>query len=113
MGIGAPERKQALGTVSRQYLGDLAFGRTVSVEWFKRDRYQRILGKVLVDGRDMNLEQIGAGLAWHYGQYERDRQSADRTLYAQAEEFARQRNIGLWRDPAPIPPWDFRRSRRK
>lgn len=44
-GIDAPERKQAFGTASRQHLADLVFGRVVTVEWYKRDRYQRILGK--------------------------------------------------------------------
>ena len=68
-GIDAPERKQAFGTVSRQHLANLVFGRAVMVEWYKRDRYQRILGKVLVDGQDANLEQIRAGLAWHYKQF--------------------------------------------
>jgi endonuclease YncB( thermonuclease family) len=66
VGIDAPERKQPFGTVSRQHLAGLVFGKTVAMRWQKRDRYQRILGKVLVDGQDVNLEQIKAGLAWHY-----------------------------------------------
>ena len=88
----------------------LVFGKAVTVEWYKRDRYQRILGKVLVDGQDANLEQIRAGLAWHYKQYGKDQQPVDRRLYAEAEEAARLKGVGLWRDPAPIPPWDFRRK---
>lgn len=111
-GIDAPERKQAFGTVSRQHLAELAFGREVSVEWHKRDRYQRILGKVLVEGVDANLEQVRAGLAWHYKHYARDQHPADRTLYAEAEELASINGVGLWRDPAPIAPWDFRRKRK-
>lgn len=109
-GIDAPERKQAFGTVSRQHLANLVFGRAVMVEWYKRDRYQRILGKVLVDGQDANLEQIRAGLAWHYKQYGKDQQPVDGRLYAEAEEAARLKGVGLWRDQAPIPPWDFRRK---
>ncbi|SHM15848.1 Endonuclease YncB, thermonuclease family [Nitrosospira sp. Nsp11] len=109
-GIDAPERKQAFGTVSRQHLAGLVFGRTVMVEWHKRDRYQRILGKVLMDGQDANLEQIRAGLAWHYKQYGKDQQPVDRVVYAEAEDAARLEGVGLWRDPAPIPPWNFRRK---
>lgn len=109
-GIDAPERKQAFGTVSRQHLANLVFGRAVTVEWRKRDRYQRILGKVLVDGQDANLEQIRAGLAWHYKQYGKDQQPVDRRLYAEAQEAASINGVGLWRDPVPIPPWDFRRK---
>ncbi|WP_074749220.1 thermonuclease family protein [Nitrosospira multiformis] len=39
------------------------FGKTVAVEWHKQDRYQRVLGKVVLNGQDINLEQIKAG--WH------------------------------------------------
>jgi len=40
--------------------------------------YQRIPGKVLLDGEDMNLEQIEAGLAWHYKYHQREQRAADR-----------------------------------
>ncbi len=96
--------------MSKQHLAELAFGRDVTVQWDKRDRYQRILGKVLVDRVDANLEQIRAGLAWHYKHYARDQQPTDRILYAEAEEAASHSGVGLWRDPALIPPWDFRRK---
>ncbi|SEA65085.1 thermonuclease family protein [Nitrosospira multiformis] len=89
MGIDAPERKQPFGTVSRQNLAHLVFGKTVAVEWHKQDRYQRVLGKVLLDGQDVNLEQIKAGLAWHYKQYDKDQQLADKRLYAEAQKAAR------------------------
>ena len=70
-------------------------------------RYQRILRKVLVDGQDANLEQIRAGLAWHYKQYGKDQQPIDRRLYAEAQEAASINGVGLWRDPSPIPPLGF------
>jgi endonuclease YncB( thermonuclease family) len=65
-GIDAPERKQAFGTKSKEHLSDSVAGRFVVVDYDKRDRYERILGKVLLNGEDMNLEQVRAGLAWHY-----------------------------------------------
>ncbi len=70
-GIDAPESKQAFGSRSKQNLSDLVFGKDVAVEWDKRDRYQRTLGVVLVDGHDVNLEQVRAGMAWWYRQYAR------------------------------------------
>ena len=86
IGIDAPERKQPFGTVSRQNLADLVFSKTVAVEWNERDRYQRVLGKVLLNGKDVNLEQIKAGLAWHYKQYDKGQRPADRKLYAEAQK---------------------------
>jgi endonuclease YncB( thermonuclease family) len=44
-GIDAPERGQPYGTVSRQHLGELVFREQVTVEYDKRDRYGRIVGK--------------------------------------------------------------------
>ena len=111
VGIDAPERKQAFGTVSRQNLADLVFGKKVDVEWSKQDRYQRVLGKVLLDGKDINLKQVKAGLAWHYTQYDKDLQLADKRLYAEAQKAASLKGIGLWSDPAPVAPWDFRHNR--
>ena len=62
-GIDAPERGQAFGTKSKEHLSDLVAGKSVVVDYSKYDRYQRILGKVLLNGEDVNLEQVEAGLA--------------------------------------------------
>ncbi|ABB75298.1 thermonuclease family protein [Nitrosospira multiformis] len=111
LGIDAPEHAQPFGTVSRQNLADLVFGKTVAVEWYKQDRYQRILGKVLLNGQDVNLKQIKAGLAWHYKQYDKDLRRADKQLYAEAQKAASLKGIGLWNDVAPVAPWDFRHNK--
>lgn len=63
-GIGAPERKQPFGDRSKQHLSAMVLSKQVTVEWEKEDRYGRTVGKILVDGRDANLEQIKAGMAW-------------------------------------------------
>ncbi len=63
-GIDAPERKQAFGSRSRQSLSKLVFSKTVTVRTNKRDRYGRVLGKVLINGIDVNKEQIRHGMAW-------------------------------------------------
>lgn len=107
-GIDTPERKQPFGQRAKQHLSDLVFGRKVEVEAEKLDRYGRRVGKVLIDGRDANLALVVAGLAWHYKKYQREQSEADRLLYALAEDEARARGLGLWRDTAPIAPWDWR-----
>lgn len=112
-GIDAPESRQAFGARSRQHLSDLVFNKEVSVEWEKRDRYGRVLGKVLVGGRDACLAQVQAGMAWHYKYYQDEQSPEDRRLYAEAEREAREARRGLWSDPDPVPPWDFRRGGRE
>lgn len=112
-GIDAPEKKQPFGNRSRQSLGELAFGKTLSVQWTKRDRFGRIVGKLVDDhGVDLNLQQVRRGMAWWYEKYSREQAPEDLRKYAQAEDQARATGVGLWADQAPVPPWDYRKARR-
>lgn len=103
---------QAFGTRSRQNLAGMVFGKDVLVEWNKRDRDRRKVGVVLINGHDANLEQVRAGMAWWYRQYAREQTLDDSRFYEQAEAEARAAKRGLWADPAPVPPWEFRREGR-
>ena len=112
-GIDAPEKKQAFGNRSKESLSDMVFDKTVNVETEKRDRYGRQIGKVLVDGLDVNLVQVERGMAWFFRQYQREQSPNDRRLYEAAEDAAKAGKRGLWRDAEPVPPWDFRHSKSK
>ena len=112
IGIDAPEKKQAFGTKSKEHLSDLVYNKQVTIEYSKTDRYGRTLGKILVDGVDANLEQVKAGLAWHYKQYAKEQSPEDQSLYSSAENQARAGNRGLWIDASPTPPWDFRHPKK-
>lgn len=107
-GIDAPEKKQPFGERSKQNLARLTFNRQVSVDWEKTDRYHRIVGKILVNGNDVNIQQIRAGLAWWYEKYRKEQSSADQRQYAEAEQLARRQKVGLWQEPNPTPPWEWR-----
>lgn len=73
------------------------------------DRYGRLVGEVLLpDGRNLNHELVRAGMAWWYRRYAQE----DTTL-AQLEAEARAARRGLWRDPHPVPPWEWRRTQRQ
>ena len=112
MGIDAPEKKQAYGKKSKDNLSSLVAGKSVIVEYDKLDRYQRIIGKIELSGKDMNLEQISSGMAWHYKKYQGEQTQADRMRYSEAEVDARNSKTGLWHDPEPIPPWDYRKLKK-
>jgi endonuclease YncB( thermonuclease family) len=112
LGIDAPEKKQPFGPQSKEALSAKIFGREVEVEWKKKDRYGRTLGKIKLDGRDMNLAQIEEGLAWHYGQYRKEEFPGDADLYDAAEVKARDAKIGLWSATTAKAPWEYRRARR-
>lgn len=108
-GIDAPEKAQAFGQKSKQSLHQLIHNKQVSVEFQKKDKYGRIVGKVLHEGTDVCLEQIKLGMAWHYKQYASEQSKEDRETYAQAELRAQSQKIGLWKDTNAIPPWNFRK----
>ena len=110
-GIDAPERAQAFGQKAKESLSDLVFGKSVDVEWSKQDRYGRIVGMITLAGVDINLEQIKRGMAWHYKQYQNEQSPEGRITYAQSESQARDKKLGLWRDPAPIEPAVFRQKK--
>jgi endonuclease YncB( thermonuclease family) len=112
-GIDAPEHSQPFGKRSKEHLSEIVFGKQVTVESNKTDRFERTVGKILVNGTDANLSQVKAGFAWHYSKYSKEQSVEDRSLYAAAENSARLSHLGLWRDANPTPPWNFRHGDKK
>jgi len=105
--IDAPELRQSFGTRSRQSLSDLCFGKSAALDVRSHDRYGRTLAQVTCAGTDANAEQVRRGYAWIFTRYAR----ADSPLYTLQSE-ARAAHRGLWSDPAPTPPWHWRRKGR-
>jgi len=107
-GIDAPERDQAFGSESTRRLAAMVSDKTVTLECKKeRDKYGRLVCKVLLGTADVCLDQVKAGMAWHYKQYQDDQGPADREAYAAADCTAMKARTGLWRDPHPVQPQDF------
>lgn len=111
-GIDSPEKKQDFGNVSKRALSDLVFNKQVTVEWDKEDRYGRIIGKIILSGVDINLQQIKTGMAWFYRKYQNELTLDDRLNFLHAEEDAKKNGLGLWTQPNPTAPWEFRKARR-
>jgi endonuclease YncB( thermonuclease family) len=103
-GIDSPEKKQAFSKRAKQTLSELIYNKEVKVYYESKDRYGRVLGDVFVNNLNVNREMIKRGMAWHYKQY-----SDDETL-AQLEVEARRNKSGLWADPNPVAPWEFRKK---
>ena len=102
--IDTPERKQPFGTRAKQALSQLAFGKQARVVEVTVDRYGRIVGRVYVDGLDVNRELVAQGHAWVYRKY------SDHAELLELEAQAKEKGLGLWASPNPIPPWEWRRS---
>lgn len=113
LGIDAPEKMQPFGRKSKFSLSDLVLLKEVTVQTNQRDQYGHDLGKVTLDGRDINLVQIERGMAWWYTQYQWDQTPEDRKLYADAQAAAKAKKVGLWADKQAESPWEFRRAIRR
>ena len=53
---------------------------------------------------NVNKELLRQGMAWHYKYFNKDEELAE------LEQEAREKKIGLWSQPNPSAPWDFRRK---
>lgn len=107
-GIDAPEKSQDFGNRSKEHLSDLVYGKTVNLPEAKIDKYGRTVSRVLVGNMDAGLEQIKAGMAWHYKKYEIEQSTADRASYSAAETKAKVAKLGLWAQANAVRPEDFR-----
>lgn len=110
-GIDAPERGQPFGTAARLALAQAVQGKAVRFEVQKRDRYGRAVGRLSVDDVDVGLRLVEQGLAWHYARYAHEQTETERQAYAEAELKARQAGMGLWSEPNPVAPWEWRARR--
>lgn len=113
LGIDAPEKGQPYSKAAKKHLSQLIAKKTVCLEPSETDKYQRTISKVILNDVDIGLALINSGYAWHYKKYMSNQPEADQALYAAGELQAKLSVIGLWSEPNPVPPWDWRTGKRK
>lgn len=112
MGIVAPDKEQAYADVSRQHLSDLILNKQVEVEYSGLGVNSLIVGRVFVKGTDVGAQMIRDGVAWYDRPYDTILTNEQRQMYAACELAAQTERRGLWQDQKPVPPWEFRETRR-
>jgi len=107
-GIDCPEKGQAFGQKAKQAASALAFGKNVTIQTHGKDKYKRTLGDVILpDGTNVNQELVKQGWCWWYKKY-----APGDTVLEGLEKAARESRKGLWVDPHPVPPWEWRKRSR-
>jgi len=103
-GIDCPEKAQAYGHKAKEVASALVFGKHVTIVTHGQDKYGRTIGDVLLpDGTNINHKLVQDGMCWWYRKYA----PGDAEL-RQFETEARNAKRGLWVDPNPVPPWEWR-----
>jgi micrococcal nuclease len=111
--IDAPETKQKHGKESRDVLAALVLNEKVTLDAKKKDKYGRTLGTIYIGTRpdgtpilNINEAMVLSGNAWAY-MIPKD------SYFREFENIARKDKRGLWADPNPTPPWEFRKNVKK
>lgn len=107
-GIDCPEKGQAFGKRAKQTASELVYGKEVSLQTHGYDKSKRTLADVILpDGTNVNQELVKDGWCWWYQKY-----APGDTVLEGLEKEAREARKGLWSDPHPVPPWEWRAKRR-
>ena len=104
--VDCPEKKQAFGNKAKQFTSEAVYLKTITYQVTDIDRYGRSIAKVYYDNKYLSAEIIKNGMGWQYKKY------SNSTVLAQLELQARTKKIGLWKDPNPIYPSEFRKAKK-
>lgn len=105
--VDCPEKKQPFGTIAKQFTSDAIYLKTIKYIVTDKDRYGRSVAKIFYHNKYLSAEIIKNGMGWHYKKYSTSQELA---LF---EKQARSRKIGLWMDPNPVYPSEWRKSKKK
>lgn len=110
-GIDCPEMGQPQGKEAKEYAQEkLPLGSMVLLQVVDVDRYGRAVALVyLPDGSTLQAGLIEAGFAWVHDRYCTLPICAGWRDEEQAVSLA---GVGLWAEPCPVAPWNWRRGER-
>lgn len=109
-GIDTPEMEQPFGRKSKKHTSSLVLKKRATVTVYDKDRYGRLVGVVKVGKINVNQELVENGFAWHYDKYCKETFCES---WKNLEYQARTRQLGLWRDSDPTPPWEWRKKEKQ
>lgn len=105
-GIDCPEKGQPFGNNAKQATSAQVFALDVTLDIHGKDKYGRILADVLLaDETNVNQALVKDGWCWWYRKY-----APSDTVLEGLENDAREAKKGLWVDPNPVPPWEWRKK---
>lgn len=105
--IDCPEKRQAFGKNAKQAASALEIGKEVTIQTHGNDKYKRTIADVMLpDGVKVNQELVKQGWCWWCRKY-----APGDMVLGGLEIEARESRKGLWVDPHPVPPWEWRKKK--
>ena len=108
-GIDAPEKSQRFGVAAKELATEFLLGKPVTIGIVGTDKHGRQIGLTLVGDFYFGVVMTSSGLAWRYEDFCQKKDYICNTLISKENEAKRHR-LGLWTDPNPIPPWEWRKT---
>jgi micrococcal nuclease len=107
-GIACPKGGQPYSEQAKQATSDLGFSMDVTLQIYGKDKHGRVMADVLLpDDRNISHLLVQQGWCW----WDR-KQNPDNAQLEALEKEARDSQRGLWADPDPVPPWEWRKNAR-
>ena len=109
-GVDCPEMGREFGRKAKQFASDMVLGKVVDVEVVSKDKNGSTTGIVKVGGKCLNETLLRSGHAWLY------RQNCSKSIcrdWLKLEDSAKKNKLGLWSQPNPLPPWEYRHTEKK
>lgn len=114
--IDCPENGQAWGDIATGALIGLIGGKQIKLETFGNDAFGRTLGTIYVflDEKGMwqnvNERMVLLGHAWVMRMYYKHLPIHRQQKLNKLENWAKSKQVGLWKTDNPIPPWKWRKT---
>jgi len=107
-GIDSPEISQAYGLSAKDFTEKFVEGKTVDVIDMGDGGWGRRSAIVMYGTQNLQEQLLLAGYAWVYPRY--CRQSFC-SAWTTLQGISAGNRVGLWVQPAPVRPWEWRRAR--
>ena len=107
-GAHAPQSDQPFSSEAKQFLSDLVVDKTVEIEAVDGSKPKQAMAIVTLEGKSINRKLLEVGLAWV------DIVNCKRPECRQWQIFeaeAKSKKQGLWVDPNPTPPWEWKEKK--
>jgi hypothetical protein len=101
---------QPYADVARKHLSDLILDKYVVVRYTAIGEQGYLVARILLEQADINAQMLRDGVAWYFQPDASELVEADQQLYQDCEKAARSEKRGLWRDPSPTAPWEFKNA---